>query len=210
MRNLITIFCGIVKRPHRPRERNILKIYELLKIAIPEGQSVVTPFVFSKSLHTCRTPPVSHLRPGRSPAEDEEQEEACAVSNSMYWSLYVFGMIKCSSLYLQDYEEEAEEEECLTDDEILDVGARASTDGPNGAACLMPPPKLLSAAPTPTEPQMLSRAAPIETPSPPAAVPEPTPVDPAPAPMPELLRAGTCDLLAYRWILLTACNNYKP
>ncbi|CAE7862616.1 OGG1, partial [Symbiodinium necroappetens] len=125
------------------RVRNILKLYRLLNIAIPEG---------------------------RSPPDAEEDADADL--------------------------EEAEEEECFTDDEVLDVGATASTDGLEGPA-LMPPPELPSAAPTPAEPRMLVSATLIETPSPPAAVPEPipvTPVDPAVVPTPaELDRSRTSD-----------------
>ena len=87
---------------------------------------------------------------------------------------------------VEDYVEEAEEEECMTDDEIMDVEASASTD----LIALMPAPKLPSIAPA-----VVSRPTPIEAPSthvptpcPQAAVLEPTPstraavLEPTPSP----------------------------
>ena len=42
VRNLITMFCQIVKRPHRPKEKNLIKMYKMLNIAIPEGVYIVS------------------------------------------------------------------------------------------------------------------------------------------------------------------------
>ena len=94
---------------------------------------------------------------------------------------------------MQVYEEEAEEEEYPTDDEIMDVEAKASTDGPNGP---IQAPELQSVAPTAARPPLLLRAnGPIESPTLPAAEPKLTPATPVPAPAAsELLRADTCDL----------------
>ena len=40
VRNLITTFCQVAKRPHRPRERNIRRLYKMVGIAVPEGQAL--------------------------------------------------------------------------------------------------------------------------------------------------------------------------
>ena len=37
VRNLITIFGVIAKKPHRPRERNVRKLFRMVGIDMPEG-----------------------------------------------------------------------------------------------------------------------------------------------------------------------------
>ena len=99
------MFCKIAKKPHRPSEPNLIRLYEMVGIELPQGrvgpcwdpERCIPSVIYCRSSGYSATPnslsnqtvPASAGRSSGASAIDDEAWEVVQRSSSMYWILEV-------------------------------------------------------------------------------------------------------------------------